>query len=233
MASAKTNIRPGAASDQASATGAKTAQPLEADPDSSSALPIPKQHTMSSLGTAKRPSGETPFRKELDASIPADLGSVLAFYRSELGKRGWKEASERTVIKPDLAQLAFSSPDGPATLKLGRNNSETTVNLVQKNPTAAAQADVMPKPGQARLMFGNIGNGDAILTINRQTVKIAAGSGAPQSPKGPTLDLSPGKYPYAVKVAGLPVRNGMIEVAADDTWGIMVGPGGAMPLQLY
>ena len=81
---------------------------------------------MSSIGSSKIPGTDIAFRRELSASVPADLDSVLAFYRSELGKLGWKETAERAVVKPDQAQLAFTSPDGPATLKLGRSNDETT-----------------------------------------------------------------------------------------------------------
>jgi hypothetical protein len=218
------NAKPGVKSGQA-------AEALEAEPDS--ALPVPKQHSMSSLGTGKLPGTEIAIRRELNASIPADLGSVVAFYRGELGKRGWKESAERAIVKPDQAQLAFASPDGPATLKLGRNEGETTVNLAQKIPAAAAKADIMPKPGQARLMFVNVGDSEAAVTINKQTIKIAAGAGGPRA-KGPTLDLPPGKYQYSLKVAGGPARNNVIELAADDTWGLMVAPGGeVMPLQVY
>jgi hypothetical protein len=234
MASAKPRA-PGAqaaASNQAAATTDKAVvEALEAEPDS--ALPVPKQHTMSSIGTGKLPGTQTAVRRELNASVTADLASVLAFYRGELGKLGWKEAAERAVIQPDQVQLAFSSPDGPATLKLGRNNGETTVNLAQKIPAAAAKSDIMPKPGQARLMFVNVGDSQVELTINKQTIKIAPGAGGPQA-KGPALDLPPGKYQYLLKVAGRPVQSNAIELAADDAWGLMVAPGGAvMPMQVY
>jgi hypothetical protein len=205
---------------------------LEAEPDS--ALPVPKRHTMSSMGAANLPGGQTPFRRELEANVPAELNSVLAFYRSELTKRGWKEAAEHAVVKADQVQLAFTSPEGSAVLKLGRQNGETTIDLAQKNPAAAAKADVMPKPGLAKLMFGNMGGGEATVTINKQTIRIAAGAGGPQSPKGPTLELPPGKYRYSLKVAGGPGRSNQIEIAADDTWGLMIAPNGeVMPLQMY
>ena len=106
---------------------------------------------------------------------------MLAFYRSELGKRGWQETAEGAIVKPDQVQLAFTSPDGPAMLKLGRRNGETSVNLTQKYPAAAAKADVVPKPGQSKLMFGNIGKSEATVSINKQTIKVAAGAGGPQS----------------------------------------------------
>ena len=233
MASAKTATKPGAAGAQASnEPAARVETALEAEPDSP--LPVPKQHTMSSLGTGKVPGSEAPIRRELEASIPAELSTVLAFYRGELGKRGWQETAEGAVVKPDQVQLAFTSPDGPAVLKLGRSKGETSVNLAQKYPAAAAKADVVPKPGQAKLMFGNIGSSEATVSINKQTIKIAAGAGAPQSPKPPMLDLPPGKYQYALKVGGGPVRNNQIEIAAGDTWGLMVAPNGeVLPLHMY
>ncbi|WP_298878865.1 hypothetical protein [uncultured Bradyrhizobium sp.] len=211
---------------------AKTSVALEADPDS--ALPVPKQHTSTSLGSAKLPGIEVPFRRELDASVPAELSDVLAFYRRELTKLGWQEKPDGAVTSADRVQLAFASPQGPAMLKLGRASGETSVNLVQKNPEAAAKADIMPKPGQAKLLLGNMGSQEAVLTINKQTVKVAAGAGGPQSPKGPMLDLPPGKYQYSLKMAGRPARNDTIDIAAGDAWGLMVGPTGeVLPLQMY
>jgi hypothetical protein len=203
------------------------------EPDSESALPVPKLRSMTSIGTGKMPGSDAPFRRELEASIPAELSIVLAFYRTELGKRGWQE-TEGAVVKPDQAQLAFASPDGPATLKLGRKNGETSVNLAQKYPAAAAKADVVPKPGQSKLMFGNIGKSEATVSINKQTIKVAAGAGGPQSPRPPMIDLPPGKCQYALKIAGGPARNNQIEIGAGDTWGVMIGPGGdVLPLQMY
>ncbi|ANW05181.1 hypothetical protein [Bradyrhizobium icense] len=212
--------------------GKAVAETLDADPDS--ALPVPKQRTMTSMGTGKMPGSDAPFRRELEASIPAELDTVLAFYRRELTKRGWQETAEGAIVKPDQVQLAFASPDGPATLKLGRRNGETSVNLAQKYPATAAKADVVPKPGQSKLMFGNIGESDATVSINKQTIRIAAGAGGPQSARPPMIDLPPGKYRYALKIAGRPARNNFIEVTANDTWGLMIGPGGdVLPLQMY
>ncbi|GLR84029.1 hypothetical protein GCM10007857_07390 [Bradyrhizobium iriomotense] len=220
-----------ASTDQAGAQ-AKASEPLEADPES--ALPVPKQRTSTSLGTAKLPGIEAPSRRELEASVPAELGDVLAFYRTELTKLGWQEKPDGAVITADRVQLAFASPQGPAVLKLGRANGETSVNLVQKNPDAATKADIMPKPGQAKLLLGNMGDKDAQLTINKQTIKVAAGAGGPQSPKVPMLDLPPGKYQYSLKMAGRPARNDTIDIAAGDAWGLMVGPTGeVLPLQMY
>jgi hypothetical protein len=225
--------KPNMADNQAATPANAVAQALEADEDSG--LPVPKQHTLSSVGAASMPGGQSPFRRELTASVPADLGAVLAFYRRELGKREWKETAQGAVVKPDRVWLAFTSPEGPAVLKLGRQSGETTVDLALKIPAAAAQAGVLPAAGKVKLMFGNLGDTEAAITINAKTVKIAAGVGGPTSPNGPTLELAPGKYKYALQIAGRPVRTSELTVGADDTWGLMVAPGGnaVMSLQMY
>jgi len=214
------------------AVQAKSTEPLNADPDS--ALPVPTQRSSSGISSTKFPGSDQSFRKELEASIPAELPDVLAFYRTELTKRGWQEKTDGATVTADRAELAFSSPDGPAMLKLGRARDETTVSLVQRNPQAAIKADIMPKTGQARVMLGNIGPKEASLTINKQTVKIAAGAGGPQSPKGPMLDLPPGTYQYALRMPGRPAHTETLTVAAGDAWGLLVGPSGdVLPLQMY
>ncbi|MGY3032190.1 hypothetical protein ACVIIV_001360 [Bradyrhizobium sp. USDA 4354] len=211
---------------------AKSSEPLRPDPESQ--LPVPTQRSSKSLATTKMPGSETPLRRELEASIPASLAEVLAFYRAELSKLGWQEKADGATVSAERAQIDFTSPHGAAVLKLGRAKGETTVNLAQKNADAAAKADIMPKAGQARLMLGNIGPKEASLTINNQTVKIAAGAGGPQSPKGPMLDLSPGKYQYALRLPGRPARTETLTVAVGEAWGLLVGPNGdVLPLQMY
>ncbi|MCK1367156.1 hypothetical protein [Bradyrhizobium sp. 62] len=221
-----------AKSTQAKAAQAKSKEPLTLDPDST--LPVPTQHSSTGLSSTKFPGSDQSFRTELEASIPAELGEVLAFYRTELTKRGWQEKTDGAIVTAERAELAFTSPQGPAVLKLGRARDETIVSLMQRNPQAAAKADIMPKAGQARLMLGNMGSKEASLTINNQTVKIAAGAGGPQSPKGPMLDLPPGKYQYALRLPGRPARTETLTVAAGDAWGLLVGPSGdVLPLQMY
>lgn len=221
-----------AAGAQAAAQPPKVAAPLEADP--ASALPVPRERSATSMSTSKAPGMDTPLRLELEASVPADLDAVLAFYRSELTKLGWHEKTDGAQSTPDRVRIAFASSQGPAVLTLGRAKGETSINLVQKNAEAAAKAEILPKAGQARLMLGNIGDADAVLTINKQTVRIAAGTGSPKTPKGPLLDLPPGKYPYEVRIASRPPTSDTIVLGAGDAWGLMVGPTGqALPLPLY
>ncbi|HEY1983166.1 MAG TPA: hypothetical protein VGH13_24050 [Xanthobacteraceae bacterium] len=215
------DMRSGAADAQASAQASD--QDLEAEINGG--LPVPKEHTLSE-------GAQTPFRNEVSASVPADLAVVLAFYRRELGKLNWTEDAKGAVVAADRAVVVFASPDGPAVLKLGRKNGETSVNLAVRNPQAAAKAGIMPKTGQAKVLFGNALPADAAVTINNRTVKVSGGVGT-KGPDGPSLDLAPGKYSYSIKMPGGPAQRDDVEIGADETWGLLIGPGGALPLQMY
>ncbi len=193
--------------------------------EESGGLPVPKRHTMAE-GT------RTPFRQELKANVPLDLTAVLGFYRRELGKRDWKEEAKGAVIAADRASVTFATPDGAAVLKLGRKDKETTVSLAVRNPAAATKAGVMPKPGQVKVVFGNMTELEAVVTIAGKTVKIAAGIGV-KKPDGPTLDLKPGKYKVTLKLAGKPAQGDDVDVGADEAWGLMAGPGGVLALNVY
>lgn len=91
---------------------------------------------------------------------------------------------------------------------------------------------MMPKPGHAKLAFVNPNEMEAAVTINKQTIKVVAGGGT-NGPDGQLLDLPPGKYKFSIKLAGKPASNDEIEVGADQAWGLLIGPGGALPMQVY
>jgi hypothetical protein len=227
----KTNVTAdGSALDVAAAKPVEAAAPVQVsaedlEVEQSGDLPVPKRHTMA-VGT------KTPFRRELNANVPLELATVLGFYRRELGKLNWKEDSKGSANAPDNVVLAFSSAEGPALLKLGRKDGETTVSLTVKNSDAAAKASVAPKRGQAKLLISNPNDVEAAITINNQTIKAAAGAGM-KGPDGPTLDLAPGKYKFSIKLAGKPASNDELEVGADETWGLLVAPAGALPMHVY
>ena len=117
-------------------------------------------------------------------------------------------------------------------LKLSRKDDATSVSLVVKNPGAVAKAGIMPKPGQAKVLFGNINPAEASITFNSKTLKVAAGAGT-KKPDGPSLDVAPGKYKYSIKLPGRPAQSDEVEVGVDETWGLMIGPGGVLALQAY
>jgi hypothetical protein len=92
---------------------------------------------------------------------------------------------------------------------------------------------VLPPEGKAKVVLGNLSDRDASIVIDGKTIKVAAGVGAGKTPDGPTLELKPGKYRYVLKVPGKPNASEELIVAANETWGLLAGPGGILPLQVY
>jgi hypothetical protein len=215
------------AADKAAAADAPSQPATEDDliVEQSGGLPVPKRHTLA-VGD------KSPFRRQLTANVPLDLKIVLEFYRRELGKLNWKEETSGAVVAADNAVIAFSSAEGPATLKLSRKDNETIVSLATKDAGAAAKGGVLPKPGQAKLLVTNPNDVEAAIAINEQTYKVAAGGGT-KGPDGAMIDLAPGKYKFSTKLPGKPASNDELEVGADQTWGVLIGPGGALSLQVY
>jgi hypothetical protein len=191
-------------------------------------MPVPTRASHASQSTSHASGIETPFRLELKAQVPAELSDVLAFYRAELGKRGWQEKPDGATIAADRARLVFVSPNGPGTLTLDRAKGETNVDLVQRNTEVAAKANFLPTSGQARLIFGYLVPDVASLVINDQTIEIAGGVNHPQ-----TLDLPPGKYAYTLIVSGHQVRTDTITVAAGEAWGLRLDGDDRKPDQIY
>jgi hypothetical protein len=83
------------------------------------------------------------------------------------------------------------------------------------------------------VVLGNLSDREASVTIDNKTIKVAAGVGAGKTPDGPSLELKPGKYRYVMRTGGKAGDSGELVVAADDAWGLLVGPGGILPLQVY
>lgn len=198
-------------------------------PDPDTKLPAPTRYSYRGIHTTVVAGVETPLRTRLEATVPAELGNVLAFYRTELGKLGWQEQHDGAMVSANHVQLAFVSPVGPGMLALDRKDSGTAVNLVQKNASVATGANVMPEPGQAMLVFSNISESEATLTINDRTLKRAVGT------RAVSLDLQPGKYSYEVSVPGHQAIRKTLNFAAGDTWELTVGRDGETwsPLLLY
>jgi hypothetical protein len=204
------------------ASASEAFEDLEAEADDG--LPVPKKHTFST-------GSKTPFRIEREAGVIASLDSTLAFYRRELGKLGWKEESKGAIVKPQNVVLSFATPDGSGTLKLGRDGDKTTVKLTQRTPEQAIKLGVVAKPGQGLILLGSMLEAEAVVTINRRAIKVASGAGKPGA-DGPRVDLPPGKYKASIKVPGKPAYNEDLNVIAGETLGLLIGPGGVLPLPL-
>jgi len=92
-------------------------------------------------------------------------------------------------------------------------------------------------------MLGNDTDEAAVITINAQTIALAARAGRNltdvadakrKSPDSPEIDLPPGKYKVTLEVASSVAQSRELEVAADETWALLVGPAGVeLPLHLY
>ncbi|XUJ34330.1 hypothetical protein ACQ5SK_45775 [Bradyrhizobium japonicum] len=197
-------------------------------------LPLPEGWA---LATAKN----SPLIRSVYAETPRDLAAVLGFYRTELGARGWTE-NDDAVVAPDRAVIAFTTAHGPALLRLSRQDGKTISELSQRK-RAVATAGLRSKPGQAKLMLGNKTDDDAVITVDDQTVKLAAHAGeklansddaAGELPDSQKLDLPPGRYKVTLKADGSAAESREFEVAANETWGLLAGTDGVLlPMRLY
>jgi hypothetical protein len=214
----------------AAATDAGPVQAAGDDPVTG--LPRPKPWLVT---TAKNSSVIMAFHVE----TPLDLAGVLGFYRTALSKRGWSE-NDGAVVGPEGAVIAFTTSDGPAQLRLTRQDGRTIVDLSLRKPPLT-NAGIKPMPGQVRLLLGNSTEEEAVLTINGQTIKLAAELklmddpiGGKKSPDSQEINLPPGKYKVSIKLASGAVQNREFELAADETWGLVAGQGGVpLPLRVY
>lgn len=172
---------------------------------------------------------------------PLDLAAVADFYRATLGQRGWTE-KDGAVITPDRIEIAFTTSHGPATLRLIRQDNKTIADLSQRK-RADATAGISPQPGLVRLMLGNHRDEAAVVTVDERTINLAAHTGekltdtedaAKDVSDIPKIDLPPGKHKVALRVEGGPVHSRELDVAADETWGLLVGPEGTpLPIRIY
>ncbi|MDH6257839.1 hypothetical protein [Bradyrhizobium sp. BR13661] len=186
-------------------------------------------------------ANNSPFIRSAHVETPRDLEAVLDFFRAALDDRGWTE-NNGAVVAPDRAVIGYTTADGPALLRLARQDGKTIADLsLRKRPVATA--GFLPKPEQARLMLGNKTDDAAVVTVNERTIKLAAHAGANlansddaagELPESQTLDLSPGKYKVTLTVDGSTARSREFEVAANETWGLLVETHGVLlPVHLY
>src|SRR5262249_4272445 len=118
----------------------------------------------------------------------------------------------------------------------------TIADLSVRKP-AAANAAIMPKQGEARLLLGNTRDEEAVITINERVIKLTAHAGrdvtndpesAGTSPDRSDINLPPGKYKVSLKIANAAAERREFEVAAGETWGLLVGPAGVpLPVRIY
>jgi len=181
------------------------------------------------------------FIRSTHVETPLDLAAVLGFYRDTLSRRGWTETGS-AAISPDRAEIAFKTSDGPAALRLIRQDNKTIADLSLRKPWPVT-AGIQPNQGQVKLMLGNDTDDAADVTLDERTISLAAHAGdkliftedaASETSDIPKIDLPPGKHTITIKPEGSAARSQELEVAANETWGVLVGPDGApLPIRLY
>ena len=210
----KTEASADAGSGDASAQPAEAAPPLVAmDKDG---LPMPD-------GLGNQGSTTTLYSKAVNFSAPNSVVDIVAFYRAELAKKGWKE--DAAQVSDMDAEVSFTAPEGPAKLVVKRNGDMSDAELTLNNKAKAAASPLAPKPGKVKILFGNMSDKDAEITIGGKKVKVPAGAGS-QGPDGPSLELKPGQLTASMKGA-----KESFKADADTIWMVGIGPGGLIVVQ--
>ena len=105
-------------------------------------------------------------------------------------------------VEPDRAVIAYTTSDGPAQLRLTRQNGKTIADLSRRKPATDDAAGIVSMPERARLMLGNGTEEEAVMSINGRSVELAAGIGdnfrsvpatGDKSPAVPEMNLAPGR----------------------------------------
>ncbi len=207
----------------ASSSSSSADQPADAPmvAEDSNGFPIPTDHSSSG-------SENTLFRRTITVSVSNSVKSVVEFYRTELGKKGWKEQADKAVMKDDAANMVFDSPDGAVAVKITREGDQTNVGLTTHDQAAASKSPLFPKPGQIKVAIGNLTEKAAEVTIAGKKIKVPAGAGT-KAPDGPTLDLPPGKIEVTLKGGA----KDTFDAGPDEIWMAMIGPGGLLFVQAY
>ncbi len=164
------------------------------------------------------------------STVAASPESVLAFYRRELGALGWKE-TEPLRNQGGRMVAAFASADGPGLLTIERKGRETRATLLLRKEAEARKAGMLRKPVR-RANPGQHGRFRSDGRHRRRTFRLAAGVGS-KAPDGPWLDVAPGSHRATIRAPGKPDVVENVTVRAGEIWGVVIGPGGALPLPMY
>ena len=192
-------------------------------------LPVPDNYT-SYVGE------NGAYRQSVTAVSPSDLKTVLEFYRRELSARQWIELPGTGGTTDSEATVSYEKADKQALVLKLTHNAEggTDINLTVKLEGAASEAGILPPSGQARVYLGNMTDAQVVFTINQKDIKVTVQDPAQNSMKGvPFVDVSPGRQDFTLTMAGQsPIKDSM-QLGPDETWALIAGPGGALPLQMY
>lgn len=175
-------------------------------------------------GMGNNGSTATQFSKAVNFSAPNSVADIVAFYRAELTKKGWKEDTAK--VSDSEAELSFTAPEGPAKLTVKRNGDMSDAELTLTEKSKASVSPLAPKPGMVKLVFANMSDKAADVSIAGKHIKLAARQGG-AAPDGPTLEVKPGDFTAQVK--GL--KPEAFTTGPDEIWMVGVGPGGLMAIK--
>ena len=175
-------------------------------------------------GLGNNGSSATQFSKAVNFSAPNSVADIVAFYRAELAKKGWKEDAAKVDEK--AAELSFTAPEGPAKLVVKRNGDMSDAELTLTQKSKAAASPFAPKPGMVKLVFGNMSDKAADVSIAGKHVKLGPGQGS-KGPDGPTLEVKPGDFTATIKGA----KPETFTAGPDEIWMVGVGPGGLIAIK--
>jgi hypothetical protein len=188
-------------------------------------LPIPKPFIDKVATNAK-------FRVEVNATVSASVADVIAFYRRELGKKGWIEDANLSRSDSNKSTFVFHAPEGLGALTITKVRQGTGSDLVLRKTAEAEQSGLLPNNGMATVVIGNSMTEPAAVTINGTTFKLKPGEGIGK-PTGPKLNLAPGSYTSWTAIGTRPVVEDSFTVGDGEIWGLLLGPAGNLPIQMY
>lgn len=192
----------------------------------SAALPVPKPNN--SIGSTK-----SKFFYSAMASVQASVETIVAFYRRELPKRDMPEDASVARISANDATLKFASKEGPVTLKVTHKDGQSNIEVTVSQKAKAEASGMMPKAGYVKILFGNIEEAPGEITIGGKTFKVKAGERAEDPNSSPSIEMKPGKHAFTVQLKGKPAQKDEHKFNAGEIWGILIGPGGGLPLPMY
>jgi hypothetical protein len=183
-------------------------------------------------------SGEkSAYLQKITAASPSAFNAVLEFYRRELKAGKWLELPGALVVPGKKAALTFENAQkGRLTVLLVRNeDGKTGLTLAIKDAKGAKADGVLPPAGKARIYLGNMTEKEVVFAINQKKIAVKVESTDKKSPMkdAPCVEVAPGKYPFTLTRPGEKPEKDVIEVGANEIWGLIAGPGGALPLQMY
>jgi hypothetical protein len=191
-------------------------------------LPVPENYTDYS-------GEQSPYYRSITASSPSALKAVLAFYKRELPLNKWKELPGVPAGVNKAVMNYENDKQDRLEVKLNVNSKKgTDIALAVKSKGPAKEAGILPPAGKARIYLGNMTEDPVVFTIEKKKYNVKQQSTADKSMKdAPFVDVAPGSYPYTLTQKGQKPASDKMEVGADETWGLIAGPGGAMPLRMY